>query len=150
MTQEPIFRFIGSAGIGGGFIAGNKLPKEKGSLKDFKIVRLPAIKDEDYARFEQRLIKKLGETPKRGGEIRARQLKALIEKFTGKGKMFIIIINKAHLLHHKTLRCFKGIHELDTNEGIHPGFVLLGDIDKINDLLKKEESIRLRTTILPS
>lgn len=150
MNQETIFRFIGSAGLGGGFAVGNKLPKEKGNLKDFKVVRIDAIKNEVIGEFSDRLIIKLGETPKRGNEIKARQLKSLIESFTVKGKKFIAIINKAHLLHQRTLLNLKGIHEWGEGEGTCPGFVLLGNLENINELLKKEDSIRLRTITFPS
>lgn len=150
MTQEQIFRYVGTAGTSGGFAVGKALPKEKGNLKGFKIVRMPAIEGEDYAKFERRLIEKLGEMPKRGAEIRVKQLRVLIEKYADKGKIFIIIISKAHLLSQKTLHCMKGLHEIGTMENIYPGIVFLGDVVKINDMLKKEKSIQLRTSPIPA
>ncbi len=121
MKQENIFRYVGSAGLEGGFMAGIRLPKEKGSLKDFKIMRMSAIEGENVDKFCSRLIKKIGDTPKKRLEMRARQLKSLIEEATSKGKLFIVVINKAHLLHHWTLACLKGVHEFGENERTYPG-----------------------------
>lgn len=123
MSQESIFRLIGKAGLSGSFAFGKKLPREKGGLKDFKIVRIPAVEGEDYSKFERRLIKKLGETPKRGAEIRARQLIALIKKHTDKGKLYIIIVSKAHMLLQHTLHCLKGLHEIGDMDNVYPGIV---------------------------
>lgn len=58
------------------------------------------------------MIKKLKELPKRSAETRARQLKLLIEKYTDKGKIFIMIINKDHLLNERILLCFKSFCEM--------------------------------------
>jgi hypothetical protein len=149
-TQESLFKFACLGRFDGGFIAGSKLPKERGNLKDFKIVRMTAIDGEDYTKFERRLIEKMKESPKRSAETRTRQLKSLIEKYTDKGKIFIIIINKAHLLNERMLLCFKNLHEMDLlknveKEGTYPGFVFLGDMDKFTELLNEVEGVKLRT-----
>lgn len=149
MNQEAIFRFIGSAGLGGGFAAGSRLPKEKGNLKNFKIVRLSAVNGETVDVLVSRLVQKLSEKPTRGLEARGRQLKALIERYTGNGKNFVLIISKAHLLQRKTLRNLKSIHEFGTIEGSYPGFFLQGDMEQIVSLLIKEPSIKTRTVLLP-
>lgn len=138
MTQEELF------GFGFYFAMGKRLPNEKGDLKDFKIIRMSAVKGEDYYKFEGRLIKKLGDTPKRDREIRARQLHALIEKYTGVGKIFIIIVNNAHLLNIKMLLCFKSFHESKNAE-----FVLLGTTEKIKEIIEKDDGIRLRMVSIP-
>ncbi len=147
-TQEEIFQKLSRSGLGGGFAAGNKLPKERGSLKEFKVVRIDAVEDENIAKLSGRLIEKLGEKPKRVIRSREIQLKTLIEDFYNKGKRFITIIKKAHLLHSKTLRSLKILHEFDVRKSIFPSFILLGDIEKIKELLAKEKGIEMRTFIL--
>lgn len=148
MNQEFIFRTIGTAGLGRGFTAGAKLPKEKGSLKEFKIVRLTAIEAEDYSALEKQLIEKLGESPKRNYAPRARQLQSLLEKQVVKDKILIIIISKAHLLDSHTLQCLKSLREL-VDKGKNPGVVLLGKMDILTDIIKKIKSVEQRTTLLP-
>lgn len=149
-TQEEIFRELSHSGLGGGFVAGNKLPKERGSLKEFKIIRIDAIEDENIDKLSGRLIEKLGEKPKRIIRSREEQLKALIKESYKKGKRFITIIRKAHLLHPRVLCSLKILHEFDIRKSIFPGFVLLGDIEKIKKLLAEEKGVEMRTHILSS
>jgi len=149
MTQESLFRLIGSAGLGAGFAAGEKLPKDKGILKEFKVLRLAAVEGEDYAKTERRLIEKLGAIPKRGGEIRARQLHSLIEEYVAKEKTVIIIITRAHLLTDHTLRCLKSLRELGGRRGDKPGIVLLGKMEPLATVIKKVKSVDLRTSLIP-
>lgn len=147
-TQEKIFRLIGSAGLSGGFAIGTCLPKEKGNLKDFMVVHITSVKGENINKLVSRLIETLGEKPKRNLEARARQLKELVKGITAKGKMFIVVIKKAHYLSSRTLYNLKAIHEFGTKKGTYPGFILLGNKTQLMKLLNSEPGIKLRTLVL--
>ncbi|GAB4485888.1 MAG: hypothetical protein OHK006_12770 [Thermodesulfovibrionales bacterium] len=147
MTQEAIFRLIGTAGLGKGFAAIERLPAEKGDLKGFKVVRLSAMKDEDYSMIERRLVAKFGVVPKRMRVSRSRQIEELFSRQRAKGKLIIIIIGKAHLLASHTLQCLKNLREIAA-KGHNPGVVLLGKVDEIRISASEVSSVASRINYL--
>ena len=147
MNQEELFRNVSEAGLSGGFAIGARLPRIKGKLKGFNIVTLEAIKNESPTNFLNRIIEIHGEKPLRNVEARMRRLAELIKTTTGDKRKFILIINSAESLHRSIIQTLKKFHELDHNDNIYPGIVLLGDVEKIKAFVKKNKGIALRSYV---
>lgn len=145
MKQEDIFSNVGNAGLGGGFAIGSGLPRVKGNLKGFNIMTLEAIKSETSIKFINRIIEAIGEKPLRNLEARDRQLKELLIEKTGNKRKFVLIINDAHLLTASIIHTLKNFHEIGSNKNFYPGIVFLGNIDKINTLVKKDNGVSRRS-----
>ncbi|PKN71230.1 MAG: hypothetical protein CVU54_02070 [Deltaproteobacteria bacterium HGW-Deltaproteobacteria-12] len=144
MNQQELFRNVSEAGLSGGFAIGARLPRIKGQLKGFNIITLEAIKNEPPTKFLNRIIAALGEKPLRNLEARMRRLAELVKTTTGDKRKFILIVNSAESLHQSIIQTLKKFHELDHNDNIYPGIVLLGDVDKIKESVKKNRSVALR------
>ncbi len=145
MKQEDIFREVGNAGLSGGFAIGRCLPRLKGNLNGFNIMSLKAIKSETSIKFINRIIEALDEKPLRNLESRDRQLEELLIEKTGNKRKFVLIINDAHLLTASIIHTLKKFHEIGSNKNFYPGIVFLGNVDKINTLVKKDKGVSRRS-----
>jgi hypothetical protein len=148
-NQEELFREVGEAGLSGGFAVGDRLPRLKGDLKRFNIMTLEAVEKESPTKFLVRIIEALGEKPIKNLEMRYRRLEQLIKTATGIDRMFILVINNAHLLHVSVMHMLKKFHEMDNldNPPFYPGIVFLGDVDQTINLIRKNKGVAARTTI---
>jgi len=99
--------------------------------------------------IERAMILDLGEEkPKRGGEIRARQLRRILGEASQKQKV-VVVIEEAHCLHGMTLRALKTLRELDWM-GKTELFtvVLLGQSDPMNKAGISEVRLRSDTVYM--
>jgi type II secretory pathway predicted ATPase ExeA len=94
--------------------------------------------------IEQAIILDLSdEPPKRGGEVRARQLRRIVGEASRKQKI-VVVIEEAHRLHGQTLRSLKTLREIQWmgNTELFT-VVLIGQSDPMNKAGVSE--VRLRT-----
>jgi len=88
------------------------------------------------------------ETPKRGGEIRARQLRRILGEASQKEKI-VLTIEEAHRLHGMTLRALKTLREMDwMGETELFAIVLIGQSDPMNKAGVSEVRLRSDTVYL--
>lgn len=94
--------------------------------------------------IEQAMILDLSdEPPKRGGEVRARQLRRVVGEASRKQKV-VVIIEEAHRLHGQTLRSLKTLREIQwMGDSELFTVVLIGQSDPMNRAGVSE--VRLRT-----
>lgn len=88
------------------------------------------------------------ETPKRGGEIRARQLRRILGEASQKEKI-VLTIEEAHRIHGMTLRALKTLREMDwMGESELFSVVLIGQSDPMNKAGVSEVRLRSDTVHL--
>lgn len=66
---------------------------------------------------------------------------------TGHERKFILVIEKAHLLHKTVWHILKRFHEIGSLNDFYPGIVLLGDVDQIKNVVIKIKEILLRAVM---
>lgn len=99
--------------------------------------------------IEQAMILDLSdEKPKRGREIRARQLRRIIGQASRK-RSIVVVIEEAHTLHGMTLRALKGLRELDwMGETELFTVILIGQSDPMNKAGMSEIRLRSNTVFM--
>ena len=117
-------------------------------------VRQVVVRSSDKLRLlisdiERAMILDLSEeTPKRGGEIRARQLRRILGEASQKEKI-VLIIEEAHRLHGMTLRALKTLREMDwRGETELFAVVLVAQSDPMNKAGVSEVRLRSDTVHL--
>jgi len=117
-------------------------------------VRQVVVRSSDKLRLligdiERAMILDLSEeTPKRGGEIRARQLRRILGEASQKEKI-VLTIEEAHRLHGMTLRALKTLREMDwMGETELFAVVLIGQSDPMNKAGVSEVRLRSDTVHL--
>jgi len=125
----------------------------KGGLRKLK-ARQVVVRSSDKLRLlisdiERAMILDLSEeTPKRGGEIRARQLRRILGEASQKEKI-VLTIEEAHRLHGMTLRALKTLREMDwMGESELFSVVLIGQSDPMNKAGVSEVRLRSDTVHL--
>ena len=125
----------------------------KAGLKKSK-ARQVVVRSSDKSRLlisdiERAMILDLSEeTPKRGGEIRARQLRRILGEASQKEKI-VLTIEEAHRLHGMTLRALKTLREMDWMGEIELfAVVLIGQSDPMNKAGVSEVRLRSDTVHL--
>lgn len=75
------------------------------------------------------------ETPRRGGEARAHQVRRILGEAIRSGRRVVLLIDDAHVLHHQTLRSLKRLMELSW-AGRSPllGIILLGQQNRTQSI----------------
>jgi len=130
IQARAMVSIVGERGVG-------KTRAVKDALKSLR-VRTVLVRSSDKARLmiggiEGAMILDLSEEkPKRGGEIRARQLRRVLGE-ASRNQKIVLVIEEAHRLHGQTLRALKCLREL-TWMGETELFtvVLLGQSDPMN------------------
>ena len=125
----------------------------KKALRELK-ARQVVVRSSDKLRLlisdiERAMILDLSEeTPKRGGEIRARQLRRILGEASQKEKI-VLVIEESHRLHPMTLKALKTLRELDwRGETELFAVVLIGQSDPMNKAGVSEVRLRSDTVHL--
>ena len=125
----------------------------KAALRELK-ARQVVVRSSDKLRLlisdiERAMILDLSEeTPKRGGEIRARQLRRILGEASEKEKI-VLVIEEAHRLHGMTLRALKTLREMDwRGETELFAVVLVAQSDPMNKAGVSEVRLRSDTVHL--
>lgn len=142
MTQADVFKWVASAGLGGGFVAGENLPKKTGNLSKFKIFSIRVSRGFHSNRIVSSLIAALDQKPIRSSELRARQLKSLFEEEYKKCRHIIVVLHDAHLLSPSTIKHLKHFREIFDQS--MPGIVLIGDMDILKRKINRYPEIYQR------
>jgi hypothetical protein len=145
-TQGEVFR----AAVGGFAIAFG-LPHDKGNLDSFKVVRLEAEKGDDSTKLANKIIRTLGEKPRRSLLDRGAQIATLFDSYADRDLNVVIVVRNAHLLNSKTIYELKIMREY-SNQAFpktSPGFVLLGNPDQIWARIQEYPGLVMRSSPLP-
>jgi hypothetical protein len=145
--RETIFNYV----KGSRFVAITRLPDPVEPLVGYQVINIQAEKGMSPEKLSNTLIYAFGEKPKfGGGELRARQLKSLMEAHSENGDQLIFSIQDAHLLPPRTLWSMKPLSEMFDNfrEKTKIGFIFLGDVAVLSDKISKMEDIELRTDFI--
>jgi hypothetical protein len=142
-TQEQVF---GAAG--GGFAIAFALPRDKGNLDTFKVVRLQAEKGDDSTKLGNKIIHALGEKPRRFLLDRGAQIGSLFDSYADRDLNIVIVIRNAHLVNSKTIYELKIMREYSHQAfpKSSPCFVLLGNPDQIWALVAEYPGIVMRSS----
>lgn len=133
------------------FVVVEELPGPQGLFPGYQVINIQTEKGMSPENLSSALISVLGEKPKHGSnEIKARQLRGLMEARAEAGDRLIFMIQCAHLLPLATLLAMKSLSEMFDNFGnmTKISFVLQGDVAILRNKISKNESIDLRTYFL--
>lgn len=146
IQSRAMVSIVGERGMG-------KTEAIKAGLSGFK-ARIVTIRSADKARLlisdiEQAMIYDLGdEQPKRGREIRARQLRRILGEASAKQDV-VLVIEEGHRLHGNTLRALKTLREMDwMGHSELFTIVLVGQSDPMNKAGVSEVRLRSDSVVM--
>jgi len=128
------------------------LPREKGNLDSFKVVRIKVEKHDDYTKLGNKIIQTLGEKPFRSLLDRGKQLERLFDWYMERDFILVIVISSAHLINSKTIYDLKRMREFSSEPfpKSSPAFILLGNPDQLQGLMEEHVGIQMRSSNLPA
>ena len=148
VNDRAMVAVVGERGIGKSYAVRSTLRK----IRDVRLV-CPLANDINkllIGDIEQALILDLGnEKPKRGREIRARQLRRILGEASTR-KAVVLVIEEAHHLHGLTLRSLKRIREMEWMGNAELlSIILVGQSDPLNkpgvsEVRLRADSIHMR------
>ncbi len=129
------------------FLIIDNLPEKDGDIDTFFLVPIEVDKKTSIPQFEKKVVKFFTEEPVRQSrEMRARQIYELFRNsYSENRKKIVLIFQNAHFLDLHFFQAMKTVYENAQHYEVPLGIVFVGDIEEINQIISKDESLLLRS-----